>query len=42
VLGHVGLPTELPAVRPARPPPDEAWFDEPPAEYETDAFTRAP
>jgi hypothetical protein len=41
VPGHLGLPTELPALRPARPPPDEAWFHEPAAEYETDTFTPA-
>jgi hypothetical protein len=27
ILGHLGLPTEVPLPRPARSPP-EAWFDE--------------
>jgi len=25
ILTHLGLPTEIPAARPARPPPGEAW-----------------
>ena len=28
ILGHLGLPTEVPLPRPARSPPDETWFDE--------------
>ena len=28
ILRHLGLPTEVPLARPARPPPDERWFDE--------------
>ena len=38
VLGHLGLPTELPVPRPARPPPEHPRLDEPAAECEFDVF----
>jgi hypothetical protein len=41
VLGHLGLPTEVPVPRPARPPPDGAWLDESAAEYGTDVLMPA-
>jgi hypothetical protein len=42
VLGQLGLPTEVPVPRPARPPPEEAWFDDPtPVGEEADVFTPA-
>jgi hypothetical protein len=28
ILAHLGLRTEVPRPQPARPPPDETWFDE--------------
>jgi Putative transposase/Transposase zinc-binding domain len=42
VLVHLGLPTELPVPRAARPPPDQAWLDERiTAGDEADLFTPA-
>jgi hypothetical protein len=38
LLGHLGLPTELPVPRPARPPPEPVRLDEPAAGCEFDAF----
>jgi hypothetical protein len=38
LLRHLGLPTELPVPRPARPPPDQAWLDESAAECEPGVF----
>jgi hypothetical protein len=41
VLWHLRLPTEIPVARPARPPPEMSWLDDPPAECQTDLFTPA-
>jgi hypothetical protein len=41
VFGHLGLPTELPVPRPARPPPEHAWFDQSTTECEADVFMPA-
>jgi Putative transposase/Transposase zinc-binding domain len=41
ILAHLGLPTELPVARPARPPPDEASVRGPAGEDSTDVFAPA-
>jgi hypothetical protein len=43
VLTHLGLPTEVPVPRPARPPPDPEpwWFDQAAAEPDLDTFLPA-
>ena len=41
ILAHLGLPTELPVPRPARPPPDEAPVHGPVGEDSTDVFAPA-
>lgn len=38
VLGHLGLPTELPVPRPARPPPEHPRLEEPAFACEFDVF----
>ena len=41
VLGHLGLPTELPVPRPARAPPEPVRLDGSAAEYDFDEFMPA-
>jgi hypothetical protein len=41
ILTHLGLPTELPVPRPARPPPDDASVHSPATEDSTDVFAPA-
>jgi hypothetical protein len=41
VLEHLGVPTELPVPRPARPPPDEGWLGKSAAACDIDLLMSA-